>query len=210
MKAPIAIALAALAPSGAAAQYAYAPAPDYYRNDTAEGTVLGGGLGASAGAIIGSSNGQSPEGALIGAGVGALTGNFLGRSKDSADRQQAAYGYAATQQANARVQAMAVTNYDLIQMTAAGLDESVIMGAIQSRGGRFDLSPSGLIQLKQNGVSDRVVLEAQQASSLPASLVPAPEPTAVIVEPRPVYYYHPAPRVHFHYGVYRGPRGRHW
>ena len=165
----------------AAAQYVYQPGPGYYRNDTAEGTVLGGGLGAITGAIIGSSNGQSPEGALIGAGVGAIAGNLFGRSQDKADRQQAATGYAITQQANARAQALAVTNYDLIQMTAAGLDESVIVGAIESRGGRFDLSPSGLIQLKQNGVSDRVVRRAQQATGLPSAVVPA-QPAAVVVE----------------------------
>lgn len=208
MKIALSLLTLAVLATSAPAQYVYQPSPNYYRNDTAEGTVLGGGLGALAGAIIGSSNGQSPEGALIGAGVGAITGNLLGRSQDAADRQQAAVGYNVAQQANARAAAQAVTNYDLIQMTAAGLDESVIAGAIDSRGGRFDLSPSGLIQLKQNGVSDRVVRRAQQATGLPSAIAPA-QPATVVVE-RPVYYYpRPASRVHVHYG-FGGPRyGRH-
>ncbi|MFO0792386.1 MAG: hypothetical protein U0805_23240 [Pirellulales bacterium] len=35
------------------AQYVYQPAPDYYHNDTASGTIVGGALGAVTGAIIG-------------------------------------------------------------------------------------------------------------------------------------------------------------
>ncbi len=173
--------------SNAVAQYQYDPGPGYYRNDTAEGTVVGGGFGAIAGALIGDSKGKSTEGALIGAVTGALAGNLLGRSQDKVDRQYATAGYAATAQANAQAAALAVTNHDLAQMTRAGLDESVIIGAIQSRGGRFDLTPAGLIALKQSGVSNRVVLVAQQTS------------TAGIVPPQRATTYRRAPRVH-HYG----------
>ena len=49
------------------------PSYDYYRNDTVEGTVVGGAFGALTGAIIGGKKDRG-EGALIGAGVGALTG----------------------------------------------------------------------------------------------------------------------------------------
>ena len=35
------------------AQYHYAPAPGYYRNDTAEGTFVGGAFGAITGALLG-------------------------------------------------------------------------------------------------------------------------------------------------------------
>ncbi|TWT99763.1 hypothetical protein Pla108_07060 [Botrimarina colliarenosi] len=192
-----------LAASDAAAQYSYAPPRDYYRNDTAEGTVTGGAFGAIAGALIGGGKGKTGEGALIGAGVGALTGNLLGRSKDSADQRQAQYGYAAAQSANVQAAAQAVTNYDLAQMTQAGLNEAVIVGAIQQRGARLDLSPQGLIQLKQAGVSDSILVAAQRASGSPASyLAPAQQPPqrTVIVE-RPLYYYPPPrPGVVFHIG----------
>ncbi len=192
-----------LVASNVAAQYQYAPGPGYYRNDTAEGTVVGGGLGAITGALIGNSKGKSTEGALIGAVTGALAGNLLGRSQDRADRQYATAGYAATAQANAQAAALAVTNHDLAQMTRAGLDDSVIIGAIQSRGGRFDLTPAGLIALKQSGVSDRIVLVAQQVAR---GGIVAPQ-TATVVHPAPPVHYYAPPAVYFyddyhHYGGY--------
>lgn len=70
-----------------------------------------------------------------------------------------------------QVAAMAVTNFDLVEMTRAGVGEDVIISTIRSRGGRFDLSPNGLIALKQSGVSDRVVMAAQ--SSSPGAFAPA-------------------------------------
>ena len=82
-----------------AQQYYYQPAPDYYHNDTASGTVTGGALGAITGAIVGGRKNRG-EGALIGAGVGAITGNLLGRSKDRADAQYAASGAAVVAQAH--------------------------------------------------------------------------------------------------------------
>ena len=103
-------------------------------------------------------------GALIGAGVGAVTGNLLGRSKDAADERRAAFGAAAVGQMNQQAAAMAVTNYDLLQMTRAGLSEDVIISTMRSRGARIDLSPQSLIALKQQGVSDRVVMAAQDMS----------------------------------------------
>ncbi|MEM6329755.1 MAG: YMGG-like glycine zipper-containing protein [Planctomycetota bacterium] len=162
--------LAAAAPAGGQ-QYYYQPAPDYYRNDTAEGTLVGGGLGAVTGAIIGG-RGNRGEGALIGAGIGAITGRLLGKNKDQADRQRAALGAAATAQANAQAAQLAITNLSVIEMTRAGLSDDVIIGAIRQRGGRFDLSPTGLITMKQNGVSDRVVAAAQSLSA-PDGLPPA-------------------------------------
>lgn len=193
-----------------AQRYVYQPAPGYYRNDTAEGTIVGGGLGAITGALIGG-RGNRGEGALIGAGVGALAGRVLGKQQDARDYRQAATGQTLTAEANARAQQLAVTNYDLIQMTAAGLSDEVIVGAIQNRGGRFDLSPQGLITLKRNGVTDRVVATAQRltaADGAPPTQVLSPTPppvfapAPVIVRPAPVVRYHyryPRPRRNYHY-----------
>src|ERR1700759_4318940 len=73
----------------ASAQYIYEPSPDYYHNDTASGTFLGGAMGAITGAIIGGKH-HAGQDALIGAGVGAVTGNILGREKDASDERKAA------------------------------------------------------------------------------------------------------------------------
>jgi hypothetical protein len=205
---------ASLAAQDARAQYTYAPSQDYYRNDTAQGTVVGGGLGAITGALIGGGKGKGGEGALIGAGIGAITGNLLGRSKDANDERIAQNGYAAAHGANIQAAAQAVTNYDLAQMTQSGLSEAVVIGAIQQRGARLDLSPQGLIQLKQAGVSDGILIAAQRASAGPSSIYAAPAapmiapPPAVIIDRRPVYYYEPPPaRLYFSFGGH--PHHRH-
>lgn len=49
---------------------------------TQEGAVLGGGIGAGTGAIIGHQSGDAGEGALIGAGIGAITGAIIGHEID--------------------------------------------------------------------------------------------------------------------------------
>jgi len=197
--------------------YYYQPAPSYYQNDTATGTVAGGALGAVSGAIIGGKDNRG-EGALIGLGVGAVAGNLLGRSQDRADAQRAAYGSAAVGQMNQQAAAQAVTNYDLQEMTRAGVSEDVIISTMRSRGARLDLSPNSLIALKQSGVSDRVVLEAQTMNPIGAPIAapgpimaPYAPPPTVIVAPAPwpyygpryhYHHYHHRPRGHFHYGVH--------
>jgi hypothetical protein len=190
--------------------YYYEPAPDYYHNDTAAGTFMGGAFGAVTGAIVGGKKNRG-EGALIGAGVGAVTGNLLGRSKDRTDEQRAAYGAASVNQWNQQAAAQAVTNYDLQEMTRAGVSEDVIISTMRSRGARLDLSPNSLIALKQSGVSDRVVLAAQGMSPSSSPIVaPAPvvtqvvRPTRVIVAPAPWPCYDP-----YHYRHYHGHHHSH-
>jgi hypothetical protein len=199
---------------GASAQYIYQPAPDYYQNDQLGGTVAGGALGAVTGAIVGGRKNRG-EGALIGAGVGAITGNLLGANKDRADERRAAAGAAYTGQLNQQAAAQAVTNYDLAEMTRAGVSEEVIISTMRSRGTRIDLSPNSLIALKQSGVSDRVVLAAQDinrgggggAVIAPAPVVTEDVPsTRVIVAPAPWYY---GPYPHYH-RYYYGPPHAHF
>jgi hypothetical protein len=198
------------------AQYVYQPAPSYYHNDTASGTIAGGALGAVTGAIVGGRKDRG-AGALIGAGVGAVTGNLLGRSKDAADERRAAAGAAAVGQLNAQAAATAVTNYDLQQMAHAGLSDDVIISTMRSRGARVDLSPQALIALKQQGVSDRVVVAAQQMGGAPGYVAPVtvptttvisevPPPPAVIVAPAYRYRYYYGPGPHWHHHHHCGPR----
>jgi hypothetical protein len=190
--------------------YYYQPAPDYYHNDTASGTFLGGAMGAITGALIGGKH-HAGQDALIGAGVGAVTGNLLGRSKDREDERRAASGAAAVGQMNAQAAAMAVCDADLVQMTRAGISDDVIISTMRSRGARIDLSPQAVIALRQQGVSDRVVLAAQQMSAGsgyvpgagpvgPTVVSEVPPPPAVIVERPYPYWYYP----HYHYYGYYG------
>ena len=197
--------------------YHYAPPPTYYQNDTAAGTITGGALGAVTGAIVGG-KGDRGEGALIGAGVGAVAGNLLGRAQDRSDEARAAYGAQYVGQLNQQAAAQAVTNYDLIDMTRAGVSEEVIISTMQSRGTRLDLGPNSLIALKQAGVSDRVVMAAQNtyprgaAVYGPGPIVAPVAPTRVIVAPAPWpyyghchddwYYHRHRTHAHIHYGFH--------
>src|SRR4249920_3803997 len=95
----------AYAEPGEAQPYYYQPAPDYYHNDTASGTFLGGAMGAITGAVVGGGK-HTGQNALIGAGVGAVAGNLLGRSKDASDERRAANGAMAVGQMNQQAAAM--------------------------------------------------------------------------------------------------------
>lgn len=57
---------------------------------TQEGAVIGGALGAGAGAIIGNQSGHSGTGALIGGAAGALTGALVGDQVDENKKKKAA------------------------------------------------------------------------------------------------------------------------
>ena len=195
-------AIGAASPAEILAQpYYYQPPPSYYRNDTVADTFVGGALGAITGAVVGGRSHRG-EGALIGAGVGAITGNLIGQSRDRADQRHAAAGAAVVANANQQAAAMAVTNYDLISMTRAGVGDDLIVSTMQSRGARLDLSPNGLIALKQAGVSDRVLMSAQNLGSGPA-YVAGPQPVYYAPGPPP-YWYGPRPyyRSHIYYRVW--------
>jgi uncharacterized protein YcfJ len=67
---------------------------------TQQGALMGGALGAGAGAIIGNqSHGRGGQGALIGAGVGALTGALVGDQVEQSRKRGYAQGQAASRQA---------------------------------------------------------------------------------------------------------------
>jgi len=156
-------------------------------NHTQSGAVVGGGLGALTGAVVGSHSGHAPGGALIGAAVGALAGGALGHSEDHREARDAAFMQAAYEQ-EAR---NALTNFDLVRMAQSGMGDDVIIASIQTRGGRFDLGTEALITLKANGVSDRVIVAMQQAvQGAPPAVVAPPivmPAQPVIVHPAPVF-----------------------
>lgn len=175
------------------------------------GAAVGTGLGALTGAVIGSQSGHAGGGAAIGALTGALAGGLVGDSQDAHEERHAAISLAHYERAAQQAQAM--NNSDLVYMTQSGISEDVIKAAVNTRGGNFDLSPAAIVHLKNNGVSDRVILAIQskhmaaQSMIIPASRTYAPVPlTEVVVVPAP-------PTIGFgidfgpHY--HRGPRPRH-
>ncbi|MDB5385398.1 MAG: hypothetical protein JWM11_1044, partial [Planctomycetaceae bacterium] len=105
----------------------------------------------------------------------------------------------------------------LIDMSEARLSDQVILNAVQTRGGQFDLSPSAIIELKRHGVSDGVIMSIQQSNrgqanamsySYPATTVVAPPPSVYIAPAAPTVGIVVAPRPYYGYGYYGGYYGR--
>ncbi len=139
-------------------------------------------------------------GAAIGTALGVVTGATIGNGLD----EVAAQNRAAAQQASYR----AVTLHDIVQMSAGGLSDDVIISHVHANGLAANLTASELVGLRQAGVSNGVI-RALQTPPPPQYVVPpiAYQPPPVILSAR-------------HYGppwpppcppVRRGPHRRvHW
>lgn len=171
-------------------------------NHTEAGMANGAGIGAVTGAIIGNHSGEAGAGALIGAAAGGLAGGLIGNAEDAREERDAAIAQANHQ----RMASAAIRNSDVIQMAHNGVSDSVIMGAIRSRGGAFDLSPQTIIMLKQQGISDPLIEYMQQHNYVSSSEpVVIKERGPTVVTSPSVVYVRPRPRRHYvrpHYGVH--------
>jgi len=161
-----------------------------YHSD--RGALLGGLLGAGTGAIIGDQMGNAGAGTAIGAGVGALGGAAVGNAIDESEARNRAM---IAQQLGRQVAPGAVTIDDVIAMTAAGVDEELIVNHVRAHGMVAPLQAGDLIRLQQQGVSTRVVAAMQEPprQTTQPVVVQEPAPTPVIVE-------------RYDYGPYWGPR----
>lgn len=65
-----------------------------------------------------------------------------------------------------------MTNADIVEMAKAGLPESTIILAIQQSQTNFDTSPQALIQLKKQGVSQKVLEAMLQPQAMTISVPP--------------------------------------
>jgi uncharacterized protein YcfJ len=155
-----------------------------------QGAVTGTALGTLAGAIIGHQSGHAAGGALIGAGTGAAAGAILGDAEDARDERDAAMRQ--IQHARHVRESQRLDNDDLIRMANSGLGDEVTINAVKTRGGRFDLSPDGLIRLKSEGVSDQVIQAVEReptaddaSFSKTVPVKPSSVKSVVVVEPRP-------------------------
>lgn len=165
-----------------------------------QGALIGGGMGALTGATL--AQGHPLEGALVGGMIGAAAGTVIGDAEDARDERDAAMMHAARVEAAA---AQALSNHDIVNMTANGLGEDVIITSIQTRGGRFEVGPDALISLKSSGVSDRVIQTMQSPSG--SGIVPPANlpPTVVVGPPPPPVIVRNDPAVEF--GFFVGPPG---
>ena len=147
--------------------------------------ALGGGLlGAGLGAIVGDAVGNAGAGTAIGAGMGALTGAAIGQGMDEVEAKNRAM---IERQLGRSVVAGAVTIAEVVAMSNAGVDDTLIVNHIRAHGMASPLGSRDLISLKEQGVSTPVI-EAMQAPPPRPVVVREPAPTPVIVEQ---YHYGP-------------------
>ena len=128
---------------------------------TRQSALLGGLTGAGMGAALGSAQGKTGAGAVIGSAVGAATGAALGREIDRAEARCVGEQLAAETEASANASSLA----EIIEMSAAGLSDEVIVAHLGERGLCEQLEPGDLIAMKQEGISDTVIKTAQTISN---------------------------------------------
>jgi len=146
-----------------------------YRAD--QGALVGGLGGAGLGALIGKQSRNTGAGAVIGAAAGALTGAAIGGELDDIDARNRAM---IEQQLGRKVSASAVTMQDAISMTQAGVEDELIATHIRVHGVAAPPSAQQIIDLKQAGVSAKVIQAMQTAGPPPAAGPPPGAP--VIIE----------------------------
>lgn len=99
---------------------------------------------------------------MIGAAVGAVSGGLIGNKEDIQDEQNTIARNVAHQEEERQAFQRAMSNYDVAEMTTKKVSDPIIINTIQDRGGAFDTSPSGIIGLKDAGVSDTVIMAMQR------------------------------------------------
>lgn len=157
--------------------------PDGSPDRAGTGALAGGAIGATSGALIGGRTGRSGEGALIGGAIGLITGGLIGHSMDQDARArlraQAPQTYARVDQG----QPLAVA--DVKAMVKAKISDDVIMSQIRSTHTVYRLSAPDIIDLNENGVSQKLT-EFMINTPITNAGAPAPAPQAVYaVEPPP-------------------------
>jgi outer membrane lipoprotein SlyB len=150
--------------------------PDGTQNNTGSGALIG----AGSGALIGGANGRGGEGALIGAAVGALAGGLIGNAMD---QDQQARLRAQSPQTYVRVeQGQPLSIADVKALAKAGISEDVIINQIQNSRTVYHLSAADIIDLRDAGVTDKVV---NYMINTPSTAGAAAPPSTVVVQQAP-------------------------
>jgi hypothetical protein len=160
--------------------------PDY----TASGALAGGATGAIAGSMA---HGRGPA-PLIGAAVGAVVGGLIGHGMDQA--QEAQLRAQAPQTLQRVEQSQPLTVADIKALSKAGISDDLIISQIRNSRTVYHFSTAGIVDLKNAGVSERVIdfmlntstqVQPAAVTGVVGSPVPAPIVEPFIVAPGPDY-----------------------
>ena len=168
--------------------------PDGTVNNTGTGALVGASSGAFMGAVAGGPR-NGGAGALIGAAAGLIAGSLIG---NSIDHVQAARLQAQAPDTYTRVdQSQPLTLADVKALAKAGISEDVMINQIQNSRTIFHLGAADIIDLRDAGVTDKVinymintpstVTETQPATTVIQQPPPPPPVETVVVAPAPDY-----------------------
>jgi outer membrane lipoprotein SlyB len=129
--------------------------PEGRPDRTASGALGGGVLGAGTGAIIGSATGDAGAGAAIGGALGALTGGIIGRSIDEAQRETLQEQSPQTLRRIDQGQPLGLA--DIKALAKAGVSDEVIISQVRNAHVVYRLTTAEIIDLKDAGVSEKVI-----------------------------------------------------
>ncbi|MGD0017580.1 MAG: YMGG-like glycine zipper-containing protein, partial [Verrucomicrobiia bacterium] len=127
--------------------------PEGRPDRTASGALAGGAIGAGSGAIIGGRH--AGEGALIGGAIGAVTGGLIGHEMDSVARERVQQQSPQTLQRFDQGQPLGLA--DIKALSKAGVSDEVVISQIRNSRSVYSLSTVEIIDLKDSGVSQRVI-----------------------------------------------------
>ncbi|HUI07311.1 MAG TPA: glycine zipper domain-containing protein [Verrucomicrobiae bacterium] len=123
---------------------------------TATGALTGGAIGAGTGAIIGNYAGHNTAGgAAIGGAIGALTGGIIGNAMEQQQRETLARQSPQTIQRVEQGQPLGLA--DIKALAKAGISDEVIISQIRNCRVVYRLTTAEIIDLKDAGVSNRVI-----------------------------------------------------
>jgi len=125
--------------------------PDY----TSSGLLGGAAIGAGTGAIIGGQSGHAGGGAAIGGLVGALAGGLIGSSMDQQQREALSRQSPQTLQRVDQGQPLGLA--DIKALTKSGVSDEVIISQIRQSRVAYRLTTAEIIDLKDAGVSEKVI-----------------------------------------------------
>lgn len=168
--------------------------PDGTPDNTGTGALVGAGSGAFLGAVAAGPR-NSGGGALIGAAVGAIAGGLFGHMFDE-DQQRRLHEQAP--QTYERVdQSVPLSLADVKSLAKAGINEDVMINQIKNSRTIFHLSASDIIDLRDAGVTDKVInymistpvtVATTQPTTVVVQQAPPPAPVeTIIVSPGPDY-----------------------
>jgi outer membrane lipoprotein SlyB len=129
--------------------------PDGQMDRTATGALAGTAIGAGTGAIIGHQSGHAAGGALIGGVVGALAGTLVGHGMDQQQRDQLAREHPGTYARVSQGQPLGLA--DVKALSKADVSDEVIISQIRNSRTAYRLTTAEIIDLKDSGVSQKVI-----------------------------------------------------